>query len=192
MPVDIRLVAATNDDLQTRARQGQFRADLYFRLAQCTIALPALRDRPEDVPYLAQRFLEEAGVELRRPVQQLTPPAIEMLQKHRWPGNVRELRNVIRQAVLRTRALIIKPADLRAVLSDVSDVPVVSSLTTDGRSLRQIADDATRSAERHAIVEALRATRGNRSRAARVLQIDYKTMHVKLKKLGIRATDFQV
>ena len=82
-PVDVRFIAATNDDLQARARVGGFRADLYFRLAQYTIALPPLRQRPEDIAYLAQRFLEEASVELRRPVQQIVPAALELLQRAR-------------------------------------------------------------------------------------------------------------
>jgi DNA-binding NtrC family response regulator len=101
--LDVRFVAATNRDLQARALEGLFRADLYFRLAQYTIRLPALQDRPADIPYLARRFLAEASVELRRPVQHIVPNALELLVAHPWPGNVRELRNVIRQAVLMTR-----------------------------------------------------------------------------------------
>jgi DNA-binding NtrC family response regulator len=107
-PVDVRFVAATHNDLQARARVGGFRADLYFRLAQYTIAVPPLRARREDIAYLAQRFLDEASVELRRPVQQLAPAALEQLQRAEWPGNVRELRNVIRQAVLRSNGMVIR------------------------------------------------------------------------------------
>ena len=85
--VDVRFIAAANEDLQLRAHDGRFRADLYFRLAQYTIALSPLRQRPEDIAYLAQRFLEEASVELRKPVCQLAPAAIELLRRHDWPGN---------------------------------------------------------------------------------------------------------
>jgi len=98
VPTDIRFIAATNHDLQRRVTDGVFRADLYFRLAQYTISLPPLRERPGDIGHLAQRFMEEASVELRRPVHQLAPDAIAALARHDWPGNVRELRNAIRQA----------------------------------------------------------------------------------------------
>jgi len=105
--LDVRFVAATNNDLQARASSGLFRADLYFRLAQYTIAVPALRDRPVDIPYLANRFLAEASVELRRPVQQIVPSALALLVAHPWSRNVRELHNIVRQAVLKSRDLMI-------------------------------------------------------------------------------------
>ena len=188
--VDIRFVAATNVDLQQRASDGRFRADLYFRLAQYTISVPALRDRGEDIPYLTQRFVEGASVELRRPVQEMATGVLELLQGHQWPGNVRELRNVVRQAVLRTKGLVIRPADIRAVLGrDRSSLPAPARMTP-GQSLRAAATEAARDAERHAICEALRNTKGNKSRAARMLQTDYKTLHVKIKQLGIRVRDF--
>jgi DNA-binding NtrC family response regulator len=106
--IDVRFVAATNDDLHARVADGQFRADLYFRLAQYTISLPPLRERPEDVPHLAQRFLQEVSVELRRPVHGLSVEALASLRAHPWPGNVRELRNVIRQAVLQSKDAIVQ------------------------------------------------------------------------------------
>jgi DNA-binding NtrC family response regulator len=189
-PIDVRFIAATHDDLQARARDGGFRADLYFRLAQYTIAVPPLRARREDIPYLAQRFLDEASVELRRPVLQLAPAALDQLQRGDWPGNVRELRNVIRQAVLRSNGMVISPSDLHALLStspSPSTVPVRAGQTP---SLREVSAAASRSAERQAICDVLRATNGNKSRAARALQTDYKTLHVKMRQLGIRARDF--
>jgi DNA-binding NtrC family response regulator len=187
--IDIRFIAATNDDLLARTHDGRFRADLYFRLAQYTIDVPPLRQRPDDIPYLAQRFLEEAGVELRRPVQQLLPGALELLQSHDWPGNVRELRNVVRQAVLRTTELVIRPADLRAAWSDARATTAAARRSV-ATSLKGVAEEAARAAERQAICDALRAAAGNQSRAAKALQTDYKTLHVKLKRLGIRARDF--
>jgi DNA-binding NtrC family response regulator len=173
-PVDLRFVAATHDDLQARAGEGSFRADLYFRLAQYTVAVPPLRARREDIPYLAQRFLDEASVELRRPVQHLAPAALEQLQRAEWPGNVRELRNVIRQALLNTPPM----------------PPGAAPRAGGTPSLREVAAAAGRSAERDAICGMLRATNGNKSRAARALQTDYKTLHVKMRQFGIRARDF--
>jgi len=188
--LDVRFIAATNHDLQLRASEGHFRADLYFRLAQYTLSLPALRDRPADIPYLAHRFLEEASVELRRPVQQIVPNALELLEAHPWPGNVRELRNVIRQAVLMTKDLMIDRDVVRALLGKPAAGRHVVRSTRAGVSLREIAAQAVEAAERHAISEALRSSHGNKSRAARALDTDYKTLHLKMKRFGIRGRDF--
>ena len=188
--LDVRFVAATNDDLHARAATGQFRADLYFRLAQYTISIPALRDRPADIPHLANRFLAEASVELRRPVQQIAPSALELLAAHPWTGNVRELHNVIRQAVLKSRELIIGEAVVRDLLKSPGVVRQVMGAAPPGLSLREVAAAAADAAERGAITEALRSVQGNKSQAARALRTDYKTLHLKMKRLGIRAQDF--
>ena len=188
--IDIRFIAATNQNLQARVAQGLFRADLYFRLAQYTITLPPLRDRPDDIPYLTYRFLQEASVELRRPVQEVLPPALDLLQRHRWPGNVRELRNVIRQAVLQSRELVIRPSAIRAALGGALSAPAIAHAGAFGESLKEIADEAAQAAEREAISRTLKATGGNKSQAAEVLKTDYKTLHRKMKRLSIRARDF--
>jgi len=193
--LDVRFIAATNHDLQKRAVEGEFRADLYFRLAQYTISLPALKDRPADIPYLAHRFLAEASVELRRPIQQIVPNALELLEAHPWPGNVRELRNVIRQAVLMTRDLMIGREVVRALLGKPDAKrpgaarPVLGAPRA-GLSLRAVAAEAAEAAERRAITEALHLARGNKSQAARALDTDYKTLHLKMKRFGIRGRDF--
>ena len=109
--LDVRFLAATNDDLQQRVSEGKFRADLYFRLAQYTVPLPPLRERREDIAYLAQRFVSEVAIELRSPVQLIAPEALAAIERYEWPGNVRELRNVMRQAVLESKtAQVEKPA----------------------------------------------------------------------------------
>jgi DNA-binding NtrC family response regulator len=189
-PLDVRFVAATNHDLQQHVEAGKFRADLYFRLAQYTLSLPALRQRPSDIPYLAGRFLEEAAVELRRPVQSIAPEAMQLLQEYRWPGNVRELRNVVRQSVLESTDAMVRRELVSKLLGKQrpsSSRPVAPALR---RSLKEIADVAAREAERQAICQVLRSTLGNKSQAAKALQTDYKTLHVKMKHLGIRASDF--
>jgi DNA-binding NtrC family response regulator len=188
--LDVRFVAATNHDLQVRAAEGQFRADLYFRLAQYTITLPALKDRAADIPYLAHRFLAEVSVELRRPVQQIVPGALELLEAHPWPGNVRELRNLIRQAVLMTKDLMIGKDVVRALLGKPSAARQVVGAARAGMSLREVAAEATEAAERRAISEALGSARGNKSQAARALDTDYKTLHLKMKRFGMRGRDF--
>ncbi len=186
--LDVRFIAATNDDLHERASCGKFRSDLYFRLAQYTIALPPLRDRKADIAHLAMRFLEEVRVELRRPVQTIAPEAIALLERYAWPGNVRELRNVIRQAVLECDGSVLSRALVAPHLArKPAGEPHVAPA---GRSLKEVAEIAARDAERQLICETLRATAGNKSATARALQTDYKTLHVKMKKLGIRARDF--
>ena len=190
LPMDVRFVAATNDDLQARASSGLFRADLYFRLAQYTIRLPPLREREDDLAYLAERFVEEAAVELRRPVQAIAPAAIDRLRRHDWPGNVRELRNVVRQAVLHAEGFTVQAGDI-AFDTTGGAAPRSSPGTAPGTSLRDAARAAAAAAEHQAIVAALAASGGNKSRAAKALSTDYKTLHVKMRQLGIRARDFQ-
>jgi len=190
-PMDVRFLAATNDELQTRVKQGQFRADLYFRLAQYTISLPPLRERVEDIPHLAQRFLEEVSIELKRPVREISAEAMQLLMAHDWSGNVRELRNIIRQSVLEAKDVVLHQASVRRFLGrGTGPVPTVKVVSTAGRSLKIAAEEAAREAERRAICEALREARGNKSQAARALQTDFKTLHIKMKHLGIQQHDF--
>jgi len=194
-PLDVRFVAATNQDLRRPVAQGRFRADLYFRLAQYTIELPPLRARAEDIPHLAQRFLDEASIELRRPVQTIVGPAMDLLSRHDWPGNVRELRNVVRQAVLQTEGVAVRLEAIQAALDrtrPASNAPAADDgpAASSDRSLKQVASEAAEAAERRAICDALRASAGNKSRTARALQTDYKTLHLKMKRFGIRARDF--
>jgi DNA-binding NtrC family response regulator len=188
--MDVRFIAATNHDLQARIGRGEFRSDLYYRLAQYTISVPPLRERLEDLEHLANRFLNEATVELRRPVETMVPEALAVLRAHDWPGNVRELRNVIRQAVLRTSDLALRPKDVMAAMSQPALVPSSTPAIVPGQPLRATAEQAARAAERSAITDALRATDGNKSQAAKMLQTDYKTLHVKIKQLGINVKDF--
>jgi DNA-binding NtrC family response regulator len=187
--LDVRIVAATNEDLPGRVGAGKFRADLFFRLAQYTITLPPLRERNGDIPHLARRFLEEVRVELRRPIRELAPDALAALQRHAWPGNVRELRNVIRQAVLETREDVVRRIHVQKFLRQ-NGAPGSSEAAMNGLSLKERAEAAAREAERVAICETLRTTLGNKSRAARALSTDFKTLHLKMKALGIRARDF--
>jgi DNA-binding NtrC family response regulator len=189
--IDVRFIAATNDTLQTRVTAGQFRADLYFRLAQYTVSLPALRERREDIAHLSRRFLEEVCIELRRPVLSIAPEAAAALERYDWPGNVRELRNVIRQAVLESKqAVLAKSAVQRFVSKSEPRGLARTKAATATRTLKEIAAAAAREAEREAICDTLRETRGNKAEAARILATDYKTLHVKMKALGVRARDF--
>jgi DNA-binding NtrC family response regulator len=190
--IDVRFIAATNNDLQARVKDGQFRSDLYFRLAQYTIHLPPLRARPEDIPHLAARFMNEVSIELRRPVAEIAPDALDLLRRHSWPGNVRELRNVVRQAVLESKELRLDLQTIQRALGEAGGpAPEAAGPRSPGQSLKDAAGQAAREAERQAISDALRVTHGNKSEAARTLKTDFKTLHVKMKGLGIRARDFE-
>ncbi len=189
-PMNVRFVSATNHDLQERISRGLFRPDLYFRLAQYTIRLPPLRERAEDIAYLTQRFLEEASIELRRPIQAIGPDARDLLRQHSWPGNVRELRNVVRQMVLQAKGLVIQSEAVRWALSEAERAAPAAADSRGGRSLREVALDAAGAAEHQAICDVLRVTSGNKSMAAKALKTNYKTLHLKMKHLGIRAHDF--
>jgi two-component system nitrogen regulation response regulator GlnG len=192
-PMDVRFVSATNHDLQGRIGLGLFRPDLYFRLAQYTIRLPSLRERTDDIAYLTERFLEEASIELRRPMRAIGPGALDLLRQHSWPGNVRELRNVVRQMVLQAKGLLIQSEAVRWALSEAeraAPLALGAAGSSSGRSLREVAVHAAGAAEHQAICDTLRATAGNKSMAAKALKTNYKTLHLKMKHLGIRAHDF--
>jgi two-component system nitrogen regulation response regulator NtrX len=175
--VDVRIVAATNRDLQDLEGDGGFRRDLYYRLGQLVLVIPPLRERAEDVPVLLERFLTAACARLDRPVPRLTELALRHLERHRWPGNVRELRNVCeRLAVFGPD--IVTPADLPSTVIAVPDdgPPADADMT-----LRE----ARRHCERAHILSALQASGGNVTEAARRLQVNRSHLHTKMAELGI-------
>ena len=189
--MDVRFIAASNFDLQERVERGGFRADLYFRLAQYAIRLPPLRERPEDIPFLTRRFVDEVSTDLRRPIESVRPDALDVLAAYGWPGNVRELRNVVRQAVLHTRGLTIDADVVRTVIGAIRQGSPAEPAAAAGESLREVGARAAAAAERRAICDVLRETGGNKSAAARALRTDYKTLHVKIKSLAIEPHDWR-
>jgi len=188
--VAARIIAASNVMLQQEAQTGRFRLDLYHRLNEFTIPLPPLRER-DDILELANEFLAEASMEFGWPVREISGAAADLLRRHTWPGNVRELRNAIRRATV-FASEVIEPSDLSFLTADVSSTTErPSNGALHGRALKQIVDAAVADAEIQAIRQALNATGGNKTRAARDLQIDYKTLYVKMKQYGIPATEFK-
>jgi len=188
--VDARIIAATNTELEEGVKTGRFRADLYYRLSEFTITLPPLRSRREDITHLAQRFLDEVSMELRRPVRRVSDEAMQALLRHDWPGNVRELKNVIRKAALLATD-VVTPEHIPA-LNASAPIPSRAAAEPSGEelSLREVAELAAIRAEREVIRHALGATKGNKSQAARLLRTDYTTLHAKMKRYGISARDF--
>ncbi|MEZ4365312.1 MAG: sigma-54 dependent transcriptional regulator [Kofleriaceae bacterium] len=200
-PITCRVVAATNEHLMARVERGAFRADLYYRLAEYVVNVPSLRERMEDLPHLVARFARQASAEFRLTVPTFTPSSMAMLHAYRWPGNVRELRNLVRQAVLRGEAVIDAP-EVAILLRHASAAAVTPPapaprpmgsgvLPIAGTSLREVARRAVTEAERAAILDALRKCRGNKTHAARLLQVDYKTLHTKMKRLQLTAVELE-
>ena len=190
VPVDARIIAATNSELEEGVKAGRFRADLYYRLSEFTITLPPLRSRRGDITHLAQRFLDEVSMELRRPVRRVSDEAMAALLRHDWPGNVRELKNVIRKAALLATDVV--TAEHIPTLNASPVAPARGAAPPGGEdlSLREVAELAAVQAEREVIRHALEATKGNKSRAARLLRTDYTTLHAKMKRYRISARDF--
>jgi transcriptional regulator with PAS, ATPase and Fis domain len=168
---DVRIIAATNRNLEQEVKAGRFRQDLYFRLKVIEIGVPPLRERPEDIPYLVQYFLDKLAVECRRTVH-LSPAAIELLQAHIWPGNVRQLRALLESAVAMSETETVDADTLRRMLSPNPIGEAPQSLNWE-------------ELEKWAAEKALKQTGGNVSQAAAVLGISRDTLHTKIKKYGI-------
>ncbi|HUP23383.1 MAG TPA: sigma-54 dependent transcriptional regulator [Thermoanaerobaculia bacterium] len=181
---DVRIIAATNADLQVMIERGDFREDLYYRLNVITIALPPLRKRTEDVPLLALHFLQKYAAENDKVIEAITPQAMELLIDYHWPGNVRELENVVeRAAVLCTGRQLdvdLLPLSIRQPRS-MELQPV--SLSSNGLSLKE----AVSAYERQLIIKALQASDGVQKRAAELLKVKPTTLHEMMKRLNVSA-----
>jgi two-component system response regulator AtoC len=178
--VDVRLLAATARDLEADVASGRFREDLFYRLNVLRVHVPPLRDRKQDIPLLVDHFLARFREALGRPVRAVSEDALESLVGYAWPGNVRELENVIERAVILAESERITPRELP---ENVLEGPTTASPPGAGDySLRR----AKRAAETETIRRALAATDGNRTRAARLLEISHRALLYKLKDYGIR------
>jgi len=178
--VDVRIVAATNRDLQSAARDGEFRRDLYFRLAVFPVRVPPLRERGDDVILLARHFASQLGKELRKREAVLSDEALAALRAHPWPGNVRELENAIERACILADSPTLTPADLGLARAATNEDEGRSDFDTSG-SLSEATERAVRLVERRKIADALRAHDGNKTRAAEELGVSYKTLLTKIK-----------
>ncbi len=185
--IDVRLLTASNQELQGLVESGQMREDLYFRLNEFTLTIPSLRERKDDIPYLAKRFLDIVNKELHKHVQGFSEYCLEALLSYNWPGNVRQLRSIIRRAVLLADDIITeKHLDIkRAPVPGLAFTPRVQGTPWQDLSLKEIVHHSVVTVEREVLTQALKYTRGNKAKAARLLHIDYKTMHMKVKQFGI-------
>lgn len=169
--VDIRLVCATNENLPLAIERGEFREDLYHRINEFTLRMPALHERGRDILLFADFFLQQANEELERHIMGFEPKAVEAMMNYNWPGNLREMKNLVRRATLLAQDDIIRLADLGPSLQ--------TPAATTGLQLHN--EDS----EKQRILQALEATGGNKSKAAQLLGVDRKTLYNKLKLYGL-------
>jgi two-component system NtrC family response regulator len=177
VPVDVRIIAATNKDIERAVKEGAFREDLYYRLSVITIEMPPLRERREDIPLLADHFLNKfnPGGAVR-----LGPDALPLLTAYGWPGNVRELENIIQRASVLKRGDTITAADLpdKVKTERMSVEHIVLNLPDGGISLEDL--------EKSLIVKALEKHKGNQTRAAEYLGITRPTLIYRMEKYGLK------
>jgi two-component system response regulator AtoC len=178
LSADVRLITATNKDLDAMVKDGKFRDDLYFRLRVVEIRLPPLRDRIEDLPLLAQSFLKESAKENGKNVADFTPDALGALAAYRWPGNVRELRAAIERAVVLTRGERIGARDLPPAVRAGGGESAATGADT--RATSSANTQTVQEAEKQLIVRALKETRGNRTLAAKRIGMSRRSLHRKL------------
>ena len=170
--VDIRLVSATNENLESAIEKGTFRQDLYHRINEFTLRMPTLKERGEDILLFANFFLDQANQELDKQLIGFDAKASRMLLDYHWPGNLRQMKNIIKRATLLAQGSFITPVELGADLLETPSTPSNISLKNE-------------ETEKEHILEALRQTGNNKSKAAQMLDIDRKTLYNKLKLYGI-------
>jgi len=185
LKLNVRVISATNANLQEEVRQGRFRDDLFYRLNVIPIELPPLRDRREDISVLVRHFLQKICHEMRRPVMNISPAAMRALEAYNWPGNVREIENVVERIVALTDGNMIHPSDLPEGIGKVAidghqDL-YAPRVTSDGVDMPQVISGI----EKRLISEALEMGKGVKARAARMLGINRTTLVEKMKRLGL-------
>src|SRR5688572_3733500 len=175
--VDVRVVAATNRDLEEQVKAGKFREDLFYRLQVMPIMLPPLRSRRGDVPLLAAFFIDRFNTEFKKKVRGLSPAAIQALEQYQWPGNVREMRNAIERAMLLADRDRLEPQDFTTLTRTVS--PTQFKLPPEGVNIEDV--------ERQLLVQALERAKGNQTQAAQLLGINRDQVRYRIEKFGLRA-----
>ncbi|MFZ5979100.1 MAG: sigma-54-dependent transcriptional regulator [Candidatus Zixiibacteriota bacterium] len=178
--VDVRVIAASNKDLNDLIRNRIFREDLYYRLSVFPMEIPPLRERQDDIKALADYFIVKYCREMKKASKSLTREAVDLLEKYHWPGNVRELENTIERAVILAEGKKISPEHLAVRLKRSEDIQL-----RDGAGLKEIGAHAQMQAERATIIRVLKEVRGNKRKCAVVLKIDYTTLFDKIRKYNI-------
>ncbi len=177
--IDVRVLAATNVDLRAALEQGTFREDLYYRLNVLPINIPPLRDRKEDIPFLANHFIKKFQNDLGSGVESISEAAMERLLAYHWPGNVRELENVIERSMVLARGNVLEHSDIKLDLAPKARAAAVDSFLPEGMTLDQF--------EQSIIKEALHRANGNKSQAARLLGLTRNALRYRLTQMGIES-----
>ena len=188
--VDVRIISATNKDLEEAVRAKQFREDLFYRLNVIQIKLPTLRERKEDIPLLAGHFLNRYAEELGKQISQISPDALRILIQYDYHGNVRELQNIIERAVALEISQELTPSNLSSYLEEQSinlhkRRGLDLEIPNEGIDLEKIVEDI----ERTLLVKALDRTKGIKKKAAELLHINFRSMRYRLEKYGLNHTD---
>jgi two-component system, NtrC family, response regulator AtoC len=182
--VDVRVIAATNRDLEELVKSGKFREDLYYRLNVLRVDVPPLRERADDIPLLAQHFIEAFAREFKRPVRGLSQAAEAALQAYKWPGNVRELRNLIERAVLLSEGATLAPSDFDSLHTSRLESGASATgfaLPSEGVNLEDV--------EKNLVVQALERVHGNQTRAAALLGLHRDQIRYRIEKFGLKKGD---
>lgn len=180
--INVRIIAATNADIKQSVREKKFREDLFFRLSEFIITVPKLKDRIEDIPFLAKKFFSKTAIELNKQIFEIDNGAMQLLQNYSWPGNIRELKNVIRRAVLLTGNGIIKANNIEFLADETNSKDDPDLFLP----LKEITARVVKEAEKQAIKRILLLTKGNKTKAASMLEIDYKTLLTKIKEYDLQ------
>jgi two-component system response regulator HydG len=181
IPVNVRIVAATNEDLASCIRAGKFREDLYYRLNVFAIELPALRHRLEDIPLLIDYFINKFNREYKLHIQGIEPPAMELVTAYPWPGNIRELRNIILRAMISAKGIITKKSLPQNIIQ--GNVETDKIMISAGTPLPAI--------ERESIIQTLKKVKGNKQKAAELLEISRRSLYNKLSEYKINDDEFK-
>jgi len=177
--IDVRVLAATNVDLRAALEQGTFREDLYYRLNVLPINIPPLRERKEDVPYLAGFFVKKLGKDLGSPVQSISDAAMERLLGYHWPGNVRELENVLERSMVLANGAVLEAGDVKLDTAPAARFTVADNFLPEGTTLDEY--------EQSIIREALKRANGNKSQAARMLGLTRNALRYRLSQMGLES-----
>ncbi len=184
--VDVRIIAATNRDLEQQVKDGKFRDDLFYRLNVVRITLPSLKEREEDIPMLAHHFLQKCGAGATRPVRGFHPDTLALLNQYRWPGNVRELENAIERAVSLSHGPLLTPEDLPAAIRQASRS---SEQRTEVHESGDEVNLTLEEVEKRHLIRVLKETKGNKVKAAKILGIDRRTLYRMAERFGLDLGD---
>ncbi len=176
--VDVRIIVATNDDLKSKVEKGLFREDLYHRINEFKVKIPALREREQDINYFAHHFLDQANSELNKNVEDFSPEVLTVFNHYNWPGNLREFKNIIKRGVLLTTGT---EMSLTAIPEEILHPQNETKTVSNTLDLKETQKES----EKERIVKALEQCRYNKSKAAQLLNIDRKTLYLKLEKYNI-------